>query len=167
MAPRSHRFQATIYKIWMLRYVDVPHEIGRALERESGKKKHIPVVAIANGRSARTTLTPAGGGRYRLQFNATLRKAGQADLGDLVGIELRIDRQSRALPIPGDFREALKASAKARKAFAGLGPGTRRQVLLSLEKAKSPAVRQKRIDRFLDILVERAILGPRAKRPAR
>lgn len=159
MPPSTHPFQATIYKIWILRYVDVPEEIGRALEKESGKKKHIPVIAIANGRSARTTLTPAGGGRYRLQFNATLRRAARTDVGDLVGVELRIDRESRALPVPDDLRDALKAHPKARKAFERTGPGTRRQFLLYLGKAKSPAVRQKRIARLLEIMLERAILG--------
>jgi hypothetical protein len=89
----SAYFLATIYKIWMLRYVDVPEEVGRALKKEyarGGSKarkvkgergKYIPVVAIVNGRRTRTTLVPAGAGLYRLQFNATLRKAARADVG--------------------------------------------------------------------------------------
>jgi hypothetical protein len=164
MAPTTHSFQARIYKIWVMRHVDVPEDVGRALEKESGKTKHIPVVAISNGRSARTTLTPAGGGRYRLQFNATLRKAARADVGDLVGVELRIDRESRALPVPDEILEALKTRPKARKAFQQMGPGTRRQTLLWFDKAKSPAVRQKRLARLLDVLMERALLqSPRGK----
>jgi len=165
---QRHPFQAKIYKIWVMRYVDVPEDMGRALEKESGKKKHIPVVAISNGRSARTTLTPAGGGRYRLQFNATLRKASRADVGDLVGVELRIDRESRALPVPDEILEALKTRPKARKAFQQMGPGTRRQTLLWFDKAKSPAVRQKRLARLLDVLMERALLqSPRGKHRAK
>lgn len=168
MAPTTHSFQARIYKIWVMRHVDVPEDVGRALEKESGKKKHIPVVVISNGRSARTTLTPAGGGRYRLQFDATLRKAARADVGDLVGVELRIDRESRALPVPDEILEALKTRPKARKAFHQMGPGTRRQTLLWFDKAKSPAVRQKRLARLLDVLMERALLqSPRAKRRAK
>jgi hypothetical protein len=168
MAPSTHPFQARIYKIWMLRYVDVPEDVGHALEKESGKKKHLPVVAISNGRSSRTTLTPAGGGRYRLQFNATLRKAARADVGDLVGVELRFDRESRALPVPDEILEALKTRPKARKAFQQMGPGTRRQTLLWFDKAKSPAVRQKRLARLLDVLMERALLqSPRAKHGAK
>jgi hypothetical protein len=155
----SKSFMATIYKIWMLRYVDVPEAIGRALEKESGKKKHIPVVAIANGRSARTTLTPAGGGRYRLQFNATLRKAAHADVGDVVGVELRIDRASRALPVPPELQDALKNRPRERNVFQHIGPGSRRQFLLYLSKAKSPEVRRKRIARLLEVLLERALLG--------
>lgn len=94
---------ATIYKIWLMRHVDVPQEIGRALERESGEKKHIPVVAVVNGKSARLALVPAGGGRYRLHLNRPLRKAARADTGDLVSVELQIDRASRDLPVPPDL----------------------------------------------------------------
>src|SRR4029077_15361396 len=87
--PKSQRFLATIYRIWMLRYVDVPEEVGRKLKadyarrgrggtREKGKHgKSIPVVAMGNGRSPPSTLVPAGGGHYRLQFNVTLRKAAR------------------------------------------------------------------------------------------
>lgn len=162
-----HKFQATIYKIWMLRYVDVPEEIGRALEKESGKKKHIPVVAIANGRSARTTLTPAGAGRYRLQFNATLRKATHSDVGDLVGVELRLDRESRELPVPHEIAEALESRPKARKAFRQMGPATRRQFILYFDKAKSPTVRQKRLERLMEILLERALLSASRQRSSK
>jgi hypothetical protein len=184
MKPPSHRFQAPIYKIWMLSYVDVPEEVGRALEKElasggsgerqgktagarkSAKAKYIPVVAIAGGRSARTTLVPAGGGRYRLQFNATLRKAARADVGDLVGVKVRVDRESRALPVPEEIREALQTRPEARKAFEAMGPGTRRQLVLWFGKPRSAAARQKRLARLLDILTERALLG-RKKLPGR
>lgn len=152
------RFMATIYKIWMLRYVDVPEDVGRTLEEGYGKKKYIPVVAIVNARSTRTTLTPAGAGRYRLQFNATLRKAARADVGDMVGIELRVDRASREMPIPPDLEAALRTRPKARAAFKKMGPGSRRQMLLYLDRGKSPAVRKKYLARFLEILLERALL---------
>lgn len=166
-AKQARRFLATIYKIWMLRYVDVPEDISRALEKESGQKKHIPVLAIVNGRSTRTTLVPAGGGRYRLQFNATLRKAARADVGEVAGIELRIDRESRELPIPPDLRAALKTHPVQRKVFEKLGVGTRRQFLLYLSKAKSPEVRRKRIARLMDVLLERALLGSKRRKRTR
>jgi hypothetical protein len=173
----NRRFLATIYKIWMLRYVDVPEDIGRALAiayagrageaRKKTKLKYIPVVAICNGRSTRTTLVPAGGGRYRLQFNITLRKAARADVGEVAGIELRIDRESRKLPISPDLQAAFKAHRVQRKAFAKLGDGTRRQFLLYLSKAKSPEVRRKRIARLMDVLLERALLGTKSRAPRR
>ena len=98
--PKTHKFRATIYKIWMMRHVDVPEEISAALakacvgagtgqQQAASKPKYIPVVAIVNGRSARTTLVPAGAGRYRLQLNTALRKAAHADTGDVVSVAAR------------------------------------------------------------------------------
>ena len=98
MPSQPKKFLATIYKIWMMRHVDVPAEVGDALtaqfrgnegmqRRSKGKPgsktaqrvrpKYVPVVAIVNGCSARVTLMPAGGGRYRIQLNTALRKAAR------------------------------------------------------------------------------------------
>jgi hypothetical protein len=164
LAAKTHRFLATIYRIWMLRYVDVPDEIGRALEKESGMKKHIPVVAMVNGRSTRTTLVPAGGGRYRLQFNATLRKPARADVGEVAGVELKIDREPRDLPVPQELEAALKTRPRLKKEFDRLAPGGRVQFLRYLLKARAPATREKRVKRMLEILLERSLLRPRGGR---
>jgi Bacteriocin-protection, YdeI or OmpD-Associated/Domain of unknown function (DUF1905) len=163
---KPRRFMGTIYKIWLMRHVDVPEEIGRTLERESGKKKHIPVVAIVNGKSARVTLVPAGGGRYRLHLNTALRKAARADAGDVVSVELRIDRGSRNLPVPPDLSAGLKRHPKAWRAFQNLAPGHRRHFIQWFDSAKSPAARERRLERAVDALLERALLRSPA-RPAR
>ena len=172
------RFMATVYKIWMMRHVDVPDEIAHALAKQlrggarsgAGRKtakpqknmrpKYIPVVAIVNGKSARTTLVPAGGARYRLQLNTALRKAAQADVGDVVSVELQIDRASRDLPVPADLQTGLKRHPKAWKAFEALAPGHRRQFIQWFDSARSPAARQRRLDRAVDALLERALLRP-------
>jgi Bacteriocin-protection, YdeI or OmpD-Associated/Domain of unknown function (DUF1905) len=151
---------ATIYKIWLMRHVDVPEEIGRALERESGRKKHIPVVAIVNGKSARVTLVPAGGGRYRLHLNTALRKAARADAGEVVSVELRIDGGSRSLPVPPDLSAGLKRHPKAWRAFQNLAPGHRRHFIQWFDSAKSRAARERRLGRAVDALLERALLRP-------
>jgi hypothetical protein len=164
---RPRRFQATIYKIWMMRHVDVPEEVGRALEKESGKKKHIPVVATVNGRSTRTTLVPAGGGRYRLQIITTLRKAaGGADAGDLIGVALKLDREPREIAVPPELNAALKDHPKARKEFERLPPGHRRQLLLYYLRAKSPRARENVTGKFIDHLLERTLLGPSVRKKA-
>jgi hypothetical protein len=151
---KAMQFLARIYKIWMMRHVDVPEEVSSALmkqlqgEKQQGqqrakknedrkkarsrepekraKPKYIPVVAVVNGRSARTTLVPAGAGRYRLQINTEQRKAARADAGELIGVEVRLDLASRELPIPADLRAGLDGHPKARKAFEALPPGQRR-----------------------------------------
>ena len=172
MASKSKpaRFMATIYKIWMMRHVDVPDEIVRALTKQMGKgrpagrrtkPKYIPVVAVVGRKSARTTLVPAGAGRYRMQINTAQRKAAAADAGDLVTVELQLDLASRAVPIPADLREALAGHPKARKAFKEMPPGHRRQFLMWCAKGKRPETRRKHLDRAIDHLLERALLRPR------
>jgi hypothetical protein len=165
----SKGFLAIIYKIWMMRHVDVPDEVARVLTkqmaagvgRKAAKPKYIPVVAIVNGKSSRTTLVPAGGGRFRMQINTALRKAAHADVGDVVSVELRIDRASRDLPVPPDLSAGLKRHPKAWKEFQALTPGHRRHFVQWFDSAKSPAARQRRLDRAVDVLLERVLLRPR------
>jgi hypothetical protein len=178
MKPAAQRFLATIYRIWMMRHVDVPEEVSRALAKqlqkshragtkgraraeargEAANPKYIPVVALVNGRSARVTLTPAGGGRYRVQLNTALRKAARVDVGDLVSVELRLDLASRELPVPGDLRAALKEHPKARQAFEELTTGHRRHFIEWFDSAKGTEARIRRLGRALDVLLERALL---------
>lgn len=154
-----------------MRHVDVPEEIARELQKQmaSGARrdkarkqatnpKYIPVVAMVNRASARTTLVPAGGGRFRMQINTALRKAAHADAGDVVSVELRLDLASREVAVPADLREALARHPKARKAFDEMPPGHRRQFLLWTDSGKRPETRKKNIERAIDHLLERALL---------
>jgi Bacteriocin-protection, YdeI or OmpD-Associated/Domain of unknown function (DUF1905) len=166
------RFMATIYKIWLMRHVDVPDEIARALNKQmrsagdtskrvaKAKSKYIPVVATVAGKSTRTTLVPAGAGRYRMQINTPQRKAAGADAGDAVRVELRIDLASRVVPVPADLRAELSKHPKARKAFEEMPPGHRRQFLMWCASAKRPETRRKNLERAIDHLLERALLRP-------
>jgi hypothetical protein len=165
---KPQRFLATIYKIWMLRHVDVPEASVRHLQKQMARAGHdgkthrqanyIPVVAIVNGRSASVTLVPAGGGRFRMHINTALRKAARVDAGDVVSIELRLDRTSRSLPVPPDLRAGLEQHPKARKAFRALAPGHRRHFIRWFDSAKSSKARKRRLERAIDVLLERALL---------
>jgi Bacteriocin-protection, YdeI or OmpD-Associated/Domain of unknown function (DUF1905) len=179
---KSQRFLATVYKIWMMRHVDVPEEVSAALLKQlaptrmgkkkgiASKPKYIPAVAIVNGRSARVTLVPSGGGRYRMQINTALRKAAGVDAGDLVSVALRLDRDSRERPVPADLRAGLKKCPKAQMAFNDLTPAHRRHIIEYFDSAKSKEARQRRLERIVDMMLERALLQPkrrsRAARPA-
>ena len=175
---KTRPFVATIYKIWIMRHVDVPAGIAAALiaqlrggegnaTRRAGKSasqgskrarpKYVPVVANVNGCSARVTLMPAGGGRYRIQLNTALRKAARADVGDVVRVELRLDRVSREEPVPADLRLALKENPAARQAFDELTTGHRRHFIKWFDSAKGPDTRIRRLGRAIDHLLERAI----------
>jgi Bacteriocin-protection, YdeI or OmpD-Associated/Domain of unknown function (DUF1905) len=171
--PKPMRFMATIYKIWMMRHVDVPEEIAATLRKQIAaatppskragdkKSKYIPVLSIVAGKSVRTTIVPAGGGKHRMQINTAQRKAAKVDWGDPVSIELRIDVASRTVPVPADLRALLDKHPKARRGFDEMPPGHRRQFLLWLGSSKNPETRRKHLDRAVDHLIERAIMKPR------
>jgi Bacteriocin-protection, YdeI or OmpD-Associated/Domain of unknown function (DUF1905) len=177
----SQRFQTTIYKIWMMRHVDVPTEVADALiaqlrggegkaTRRAGKSaskspkrvrpKYVPVVANVNGCSARVTLMPAGGGLYRIQLNTELRKAAHADVGDVVRVELQLDRASREEPVPAELRLALKENPAARRAFDELTTGHRRHFIKWFDSAKGPDTRIRRLGQAIEHLLKRALSRP-------
>jgi hypothetical protein len=190
---KPKRFLATVYKIWMMRHIDVPEEVSTALVNEfakrtkasessrrgrrgarkspesggtevnRGRPKYIPVTAVLSGRSARVTLVPAGGGRFRMQINTALRKAARVEAGDVVSVQLWLDLESRDLPIPAGLRDGLKTVPKAWKAFEALTLAHRRHFIQWFDSAKSVEARRRRLDRAIDVLIERALLKPRRK----
>jgi len=100
---KAHRFLAAIYKIGINRAVNVPEKISR----EQGGAAYVPVIAMVGSRIARTTLMPEGGCCYRLYLDTRLRKAAGVDTGDIVGVMLEVDRESRELPVPPELHAAL------------------------------------------------------------
>lgn len=174
----SLHFLATIYKIWVMRHVDVPAEVTDTLiaqlrgskgnrassarkapstSRKLARPKYVSVVAMVNGCSARVTLMPAGGGRYRIQLNTALRKAARADVGDVVRVELQLDRASREAPVPADLRLALQENLAARQVFDALAEGHRRQFIEWFDSAKGTDTRIRRLGRAMDFLLARAV----------
>jgi hypothetical protein len=173
----ERRFVGTIYKLWMMRHLDVPGDVARWLAKElaaSEKKnratrgarsnsksstvrpKYIPAVATVNGQEARVTLVPAGGGRYRIQLNTALRKAAGADAGNEVSVTLRLDRKSREPVVPADLRAALKENPEARKVFEKLTTGHRRHIVVWFDSARGVDTRIRRLGFAIDFLLKRA-----------
>jgi hypothetical protein len=149
---KVHRFLAAIYKVGINRAVDVPEEICREL-CASG---YVPVVATVSGQSGSTTLIPAGGGAYRLYLDSRLRKAARVDAGDVVSVMLELDGESREVPVPAELRRALRKSASDRKIFVELTPGLRREFLCWVMAAKTAETRERRVQRGLQTLRDRA-----------
>src|ERR1700723_258378 len=130
MPPPTKKFQATIYKIWMMRHVDVPAAVADALvaqlrgkkanragkarkaantSRKPGKPKYVPVVAIVNGCSARVTMMPAGGGRRRLPLHTALRKGAPP-----IQLNTRLRKAARA-DVGGVGRVELRLDRASRE----------------------------------------------------
>jgi hypothetical protein len=184
----ARRFVGTIYKLWMMRHLDVPDEVASSLAKElvEGQKKirdthgassnskpstertkYIPAVATVNGQESRVTLVPAGGGGYRMQLNTALRKAAGADAGDEVCVALRLDRESREPVVPAELRAALKENPEARRVFEALTTGHRRHIVVWFDSARGVDTRIRRLGFVVDFLLKRASGGATSRRGRR
>jgi uncharacterized protein YdeI (YjbR/CyaY-like superfamily) len=82
--------------------------------------------------------------------SAENRAAAGVAAGDELDVVLALDTAPREVIVPDDFAAALAASPQARRFYEGLTYSDRRAHVLSIEGAKSPETRQRRIDRALE-----------------
>jgi len=95
-------------------------------------------------------------------FADDLNSRARADVGDVVRVELRLDRASREEPVPADLRLALKQNPAARRAFDEFTTGHRRHFIEWFDSAKGSDTRIRRLGRAIDFLLARE-LSPRTK----
>lgn len=69
-------------------------------------------------------------------------------------IDVELDAEPRELTVPPDFTEALDDDPTASKFFEGLSYSNRRRFVLSIEAAKTPETRQRRIAKAVSTLRE-------------
>ncbi|HKV37850.1 MAG TPA: YdeI/OmpD-associated family protein [Blastocatellia bacterium] len=148
-----HLVTAVLYEVGINFCMDVPPGICEAL----GKDGYIPVVASAAGTSVRTTLLPAGRGRYRLYLNGALRKAADMQSGEMANVLLRRDEESREIPTPKDVSAALKQTPGAQAVFNKLTPALRREFLNWVLNAKQSETRERRIQKGIETIMSRAM----------
>jgi hypothetical protein len=124
--------------------VEVPPSVVEALG--SGRKP--AVVVTLNGYSYRSTVAVMGG-RYLLPVAAEVRAGSGVAAGDEVDVEVELDTEPRAVAVPEDLAAALDADPAARDAFGVLSYSNQRRHVLSVEGAKTPETRARRIAKVL------------------
>jgi hypothetical protein len=144
--PPRHVFAAKIYKLWLIRFVDVPKEISQALGKS---KERIPVCGTAEGLPLRTTLVPSGNGRHRLAIHGDIYRKLRIDAGAVVEISLELDEESREPVLPPSLVAALKFSKVAAAEFRAMTTALRRQIVRYITSAKSEATVERRIAKFI------------------
>jgi hypothetical protein len=127
--------------------VQVPEEVVTALA--SGARP--PVRVTLNGFTFRTTVARMGG-RFLLGVNADVRAQAGVAAGDDLEVEIELDTQPREVVIPQDLAAALASDGMAGRAFEKLSYTRKREIVLSLEGAKTGETRQRRLAQALDSL---------------
>jgi hypothetical protein len=118
-----------------------------------GKGKRPPVLVTINGYTYRNTVAVYGD-EYLIGVAGEHRDGAGIKAGDEIEVDLELDTAPREVDVPSDLAAALDASPAAKRAFEGLSYSNKRRITLSVEDAKTPETRQRRIEKSVNDLVD-------------
>jgi hypothetical protein len=147
-----HVFSAKIYKLGIIRFVDVPPGVSRTLTDGS---PHVAVKGEVQGIPLQTTLVSRGKGCYRLAIHGDIRKKIKIDAGAVVEIAIERDDESREPALPPALVLALRNAPKAQAEFRRMTSALRRQVVRYLTSVRHQSTLERRITKFVRLLEHR------------
>jgi Bacteriocin-protection, YdeI or OmpD-Associated/Domain of unknown function (DUF1905) len=113
-----------------------------------GGGKHPKVRATMKGYTYRSSVASMGG-RFMLGVSAEVRENAGVAAGDTVDVDIELDTEPREVTPPSDFAKALRGDPKAKRFFEGLTFSQKQRHVQSIEGAKTPETRQRRIDKAI------------------
>jgi hypothetical protein len=129
-----------------------------ASQLRRNRRSPIPVHFTIKGRSNRTwriNLMPVGDGRFRLYLNGEIREESNLQVGDVIDIEARFDREYRngpLHPMPAWFGDQLSGNGPAKAGWGRLSPSRQKEILRYFARLKSPEAKQRNVRRALHVL---------------
>lgn len=122
-------------------FIPVPRE----LNAELGLKGRPKVQAVIAGQPYRGSLIPMGDGTFCLGVLKAIQAAAGVRRGDTVVVDLEPDTAPRIITPPPDLAARLARDTSAATAWQKLSYTNRREIARSLEEAKRPATRERRL----------------------
>jgi Domain of unknown function (DUF1905)/Bacteriocin-protection, YdeI or OmpD-Associated len=147
-----HVFSATIYKVGIIRFVDVPADVSRAV---GDGAPHVPVRGEVERIPLQTTLVSRGTGGYRMAIHGDIRKKLRVDAGAVVEVAIERDEDSREPILPPVLVLALRNSPKAQAAFRQMTTALRRQVVRYLTSVRQQSTLERRVVKMVRMLEQR------------
>lgn len=130
--------------------IHVPLEALQAL----GGGRRPAVVATVNGYTYRGTVMGYDNADPLMPFSSEHRAASGLKAGDEIDVELVLDTAPREVVVPADLAAALDADPVAKAFFDGLSYTNKRVHTLSVEGAKTPETRARRVVKAIALLRE-------------
>jgi Bacteriocin-protection, YdeI or OmpD-Associated/Domain of unknown function (DUF1905) len=156
-AERPHVFPAKIQKIWIMRCVDIPRDVSKAIRSVAdGDPLHVPVHGWIEGLPFKSTLVPRGGGSYRLHVHSRIWRRLRVDAGAAVEVTLLVDTEPREAVLPPDLAAGLADVPRGLAVFNTLTVALRRQIVQYVVSAKQVRTREKRVQLVVRRMLERA-----------
>jgi hypothetical protein len=120
------------------------------------------LAALGGGKRPKVTVTINGysylssvgsmGGRSLIPISAEVRDRAGVAAGDEVDVDIVPDTAPRVVAVPDDLAAALSRQPAARQAFEGLSYSGQQRYVLSVQQAKTPETRRRRIDKAVSEL---------------
>ena len=126
--------------------------VPRRLNDELGLKGRPKIQAVIAGHPYRGSLMPMGDGTYCLGVLKSIQQAAGVKRGDTITVELELDTAPRTVDVPQDLAQRLAKDRKAQAAWVKLSYTNKKEIARSLEEAKQPATRERRLDAALQKL---------------
>ena len=130
--------------------IEVPPDVIEHL----GAGKRPAVVVTIRSYTYRTTVGVMGG-RSLIPVSADHRRQAGIAAGDDIDVLLELDTAPRHVALPADLAEALSRDDAARQFFDGLSASQKKWHVQSIESAKTPETRQRRIGKSMEMLRQR------------
>jgi hypothetical protein len=128
--------------------VPVPPEVATRLKLRGMPK----IQAVIAGRPYRGSLMPMGDGTYCLGVLKSIQEAVGVGPGDTITIELQLDTGPRTVVMPTELASALVHDRRATSAWEALSYTNKKEMARSIEEAKKPETRARRVAQAVDRL---------------
>jgi len=128
--------------------VPIPREVATEL----GLKGMPKIQAVIAGTPYRGSLMPMGDGTYCLGVLKSIQEAAGVGLGDTIEVPLELDTAPRTVEPLADLAAVLALDKKAAAAWAKLSFTNKTEIARSLEEAKKPETRRRRLAAALERL---------------
>ena len=110
-----------------------------------GLKGMPKIQAVIAGQPYRGSLMPMGDGTYCLGVLKSIQEAAGVGFGDTVDVLLELDTEPRTVEPPADLARALAHDKKMAASWETLSFTNKREIARSLEEAKKPETRERRL----------------------
>jgi len=100
---------------------------------------------VIAGHPYRGSLMPMGDGTYCLGVLKSIQQAAGVKRGDTITVELAVDTAPRSVDVPYDLAGLLARDKKAAAAWERLSYTNQKEMAQSLEEAKKPETRERRL----------------------
>ena len=129
-------------------FITIPDHVAATL----GIRGMPKIQAVIAGAPYRGSLRPMGDGTYGLGVLKSIQAGAGVGAGDRITVLLELDTALRTVEVPADLADVLAGDKKAAAAWEKLSYTNKKEVAGSLESAKKPETRGRRLNAAVAML---------------